>query len=235
MKRILLTLSIGIGALAILYLVLLCYPGPLFSVGYEYHQFEIHSNELIPEEIESVLDDVERRISNSELYSNTQKFSVYLCQSDWMYFLFSRNLNSGGICNFSLSRNVFIRECDIKSNQLIPPENWVFPLDDRPLSYFIAHELTHSMQSNMDRFMNLKVPGYIMEGYADYIAKSTEADMEAYWTKFYAGDPIMDPENGLYNKYHLFISYFIDQKCYTFSKLIEEKPDLDVLEALTIR
>jgi len=44
--------------------------------------------------------------------------------------------------------------------------------NDRPLSYFIAHEATHALQRKFDKWMLLKTPAYIIEGYADYIGKA---------------------------------------------------------------
>jgi hypothetical protein len=152
---------------------------------------------------------------------------LYLCNEDWRFKFFTRNGNAGGVVNFVISKNIFIRENEIATNRLIPPRKWKNPLTDRPLSYFIAHEAIHSLQRKYDRFLVLKVPVEIVEGYAEYIAKSPTRDMELLKEDWWGSAPTMDPSNGLYDKYHLYVGYLMEEKGYDFERLLEERPNID--------
>lgn len=223
-------LGLSIFVLLSFYGCILIFPEVLFAHTYTFRNFEVYSDRPISSDIESVLNDAKERITRSELYTDQQSFKIFLANERWRLALFTRNNNVGGVCHFNLTRNVFIRECDIASNSIVAPNSWKFPLKDRPLSYFIAHELTHSMQSRHDRWLNFKTPVHILEGYADYIGKSKEFDYDHYLSDFRNGEPIMNPENGLYNRYHLFVAYLIDRKKMTFQNIIEENPNLVLIE-----
>ena len=209
------------------YLFLLIFPNPLFAFKYDYKNFIVYADQPIPTEIEMVLEDVKKRIEQSELYSDQFKLKIFICHDSWRFFLFTRNKNAGGLVNGLISPNVFIRDSNIKTNEIIPPNGWMLLPKERPLSYFIAHELTHSLQSEYDPFMILKVPGYIMEGYADYIGKGNSIDYEVLKKQYLNKDFVMDPANGLYNKYHLYIAHLIEKRGLDFKQIIREKPALE--------
>jgi predicted metal-dependent hydrolase len=49
---------------------------------------------------------------------------------------------------------------------------------DRPLSYFIAHEAAHVMQSRrFGRLLSLRYPRWLVEGHADLVAKGEVASI----------------------------------------------------------
>ena len=216
-------------AIVLLYIGLLIYPNPLFSNKYTYENFTVYSDRVIPSEIESVLDKTKQLLSKSEIYHPTDQFYIYFCNSSWRFQFFGRNKNAGGVVMGILSGNVFIRIADIKADKIIPPNGWMFNQKERPLSYFLAHELTHSCQAFMDRFMILKVTGYIMEGYADYIGKANSFNYKRYCQEYLDQEAVMDPKNGLYNKYHLYIAYLMDKKEYTFEQIVAEQPELEAI------
>lgn len=230
MKRIKHGLSF-LGLTILAYILLLMWPNLLFSHQYQYQNFNIHSDKAIPLEIEKVLDDVVKRIQYSELYNKKDKFRIFICQKNWRFTLLTRNPKAGGVVNGILSSNAFIRSSNIETNALIPPSGWLYEAHLRPLSYFIAHELTHSMQSSYDRFMVAKVPPYIMEGYADYIGKRPAYNYELYKTQLLENHRKMDPANGLYNRYHLYIAYLMEIKGLSFVQILDQKPEIEVVLA----
>jgi len=155
----------------IAYAFAISYPEFLLKEKYQYKNFIVRSDKVIPTEIEGLLDKVSLNLSRSELYKDDMTFNIYFCHSKNLFAFFTRNKNAGGVVNGIISANAFIREADILNNEIIPSNGWLLSRHDRPLSYFLAHELTHSLQSKYDRFMIVKTEPFIMEGYADYIAK----------------------------------------------------------------
>jgi hypothetical protein len=215
-----------------IYFGLLRIPQSLFSYHYEFKNFKVYSDREIPKEIDIVLVDVLKRISKSELYEPTEKYAIFICNSGWRLALFTRDPNVGGLVNQGLSKNVFIREAFINENRIVSPikgKEIALPLE-RPLSYFIAHEITHSLQTKVDRFMMFTTPEYIVEGYADYIGKSIDFNYQEYFELFIKQDKIMNPSTGLYNKYHLIIAYLMDKKGMTFKEIVQSKMELEKVE-----
>lgn len=204
-------------------------PSTLFAHHYEYKNFSIYSDRQINADIEFVIDDAINRLKNSELYSESEEFSVYLCNDELRFAFFTRSTNAGGLVNFVLSPNIFIRESDVHSNELIPPKSWRYPMKDRPLSYFIAHEAVHSLQRGLNAFLPLNTPPEIIEGYADYIAKSPSSNLDMLLKNYSNDDPRMDPKNGLYDKFHLYIAILMERKGYTFHQILMEKPEIEIV------
>lgn len=220
--------SIGIlFGIGLAYIFLLISPSLLFSYTYKYQNFQVYADELIPTEIEEVLKDVDTRLKGSDLYEASDQFKIFICNEDWRFSFFTRNPKAGGVVNFGLSPNIFIRQSDIKKNRIIPPDGWMFAANERPLSYFIAHEATHSLQRKIDPLLNIKNPVYIIEGYADYIGKGKDFDFKKYKQRYIEGHPTMNPANGLYSKYHLYIAYLMEKKNYSFLDIVKEQPDLE--------
>lgn len=218
--------------LILAYFFLLVSPNMLFAHHHHYKNFDVHSDLFISNDIDSVLDDVINRISRSELYDSTDNFSIFICNSTWRLLLFTRSAGVGGLVNQGLSDNVFIRESEIAENKIISPtkgEEIALP-EERPLSYFIAHEITHVLQTKVDRFMHFTTPAYIVEGYADYIGKATHFEYDRYLNNFNRNDITMNPEIGLYNKYHLLIAHLMNKKGMTFREIVHKKIDMAQVE-----
>jgi len=227
MKKFLIGLTLVLFLAPVAYAVCLTNPQLLLKESYKYKNFTVHSDKAIPVEIENVLDKALANLSRSELYTPDFQFRVNICHSNNLFTFFTRNKNAGGVVNGILSDHAFIRECDIINNEIIPPGGWLLSRHDRPLSYFIAHELTHSLQSKYDRFMILKTEHYIIEGYADYIAKSDSYNFEHYKNLLINNDKLMNPANGLYNRYHLYIAYLMDKKEMRFIDILKQSPDME--------
>jgi len=214
------------------YLGLLLYPNFLFANHHQFKNFYIYSDQEIPNKIDKVLIDVLERIEQSELYENKDEFSIYFCNSKWRLLLLTRNSSIGGLVNQGLTDNVYIRASEIEKNKIVSPTKGqeIALVEERPLSYFIAHEITHGLQTKIERFMHITTPKYIVEGYADYIAKSTSFRYEKYLNDFLQNDITMNPTTGLYNKYHLLIAYLMDVKRLSFREIVNLKLEMESVE-----
>jgi hypothetical protein len=214
-------------AVIAIYVGLLIAPNMLFAHHIAYGQFSIYSDRPIDANISTVLDDVADRLSYSELYSESTQLNIYLCHDNWRFTLLTRNPNASGQVNFPVSANIFIRDCDIASNRLIPPDGWMYEMDSRPLSYFIAHESVHALQRGLDPFMIVNAPTHVIEGYADYIAKRPAFDFDEYAKLLMQNDPSMNPKNGLYKRFHLYNAILIDSLGMTFQDMVSGPLELE--------
>ena len=214
----------------LLYIGILLYPNPFFSHKYEYKNFTVYSDEPIVKEIELVLDDTQHRIEKSELYSPTDEHKIFICNATWRLALFTRNPQSGGAVN-PFSPNVFIRESDIKNNKIVK-EKEIYQAKTRPLSYYLAHEITHVMQHKISNIMPITTPKYIIEGYADYIGKEPDFHYDKFLQEYKENDFFMTIESGMYNRYHLLVAYFMDKKGMSFSEIVKKKLSMEEVEKL---
>jgi hypothetical protein len=66
----------------------------------------------------------------------------------------------------------------------------------------------------------------VVEGYAEYVAKSPTRDLLQLKEDFRNQAPSMNPANGLYDKYQLYIAYLMEEKGYRFPQIVQAQPDL---------
>src|SRR4029077_19837600 len=96
----------------------------------------------------------------------------------------------GGIMNY-LGGHVFLRESDMAHDRLISPRGTPVAAD-RPLSYFIAHEIVHDLEARaLPPLAFFRLPRWVSDGYADYVAR--DIDLDRALAGFKAGTPELDP------------------------------------------
>jgi hypothetical protein len=176
-----------------------------------------------------VLDDADRRITRSELFTPDQRFAIFLCNDNWRLALYSQRFSGrmGGATDSAFTGNIYLRRSDLALNRLIPAGGWTPALADRPLAYYIAHEATHTLQGQAFGPLNAVAwPHWLREGYADYVGKAGQFDVAANLAALKAGAPEMDwTRSGLYRRYHLEVAYLIDHKGESVRQLYAEKRD----------
>lgn len=207
---------------------LLAWPQPMFAHHATYRNYDVWSDRPIDPAIRTVLDDATRRLRRSELYDPAQRFRIFLCNDDWRLALYSQHFSSrmGGLADDWLTRNIYLREADIAANRLIPPWGELADPHVRPLSYFIAHEATHIMDSRrFGRLVALRYPAWVREGYADYVGKGGQFDYAANRKLLIAGSPLLDPaRSGLYRRHHLLVAYLLDRRGWSVDQLYNDSP-----------
>lgn len=209
------------------------YPQPLFAHRLEYRNYQIWSDRPIDPAITHVLDDATRRLRTSRLYDPQAPIRLFFCNEPWRMRLYTGKV--GGVADILLTRNIYLREADIAANRIIPPHGKLADARDRPLSYFIAHEATHIMQSRtFGRLLRLH-PQWLVEGYADYVAKAGDFDFEGNRRLLKKGDPRLDyGRSGLYRRYHLMVAHLIDGRGLSLAELFADPPDEEnVVRALS--
>ncbi len=220
-----------------LVLAVLIFPRPLFGYSMEHGNYRVRSDRPIVPAIAGVLDDATRRLSTSELYDPNVTFDLFICNEPWRLWLYSQSFNAsiGAVTDNWLTRNIYLREADVASNRLIPPRGRLADADVRPLSYFIAHEATHVMQSRtFGRLMKFRYPKWLIEGYADFVAKAGSFDFEENRRLLQEGDPRLDyARSGLYRGYHLMVAMLIEKEHHRIRELFSDPPNEDdVIRAL---
>jgi hypothetical protein len=180
-KSILIRTAVVIAMAVTAYLTLLGFPQPLFAYSLSADHLTLHSDQPFPKEsAERVLQLAAAKLAASPLYSAHQTYDIFVCNARWRQrLLFNRSYGVGGVAFYPLTRNVFLRDANIKDNQLISPLGTPI-LGVRTLDYFIAHELTHQLTGHaIGPVRYFQLPPYVREGYADYVGKGNSFNFEA--------------------------------------------------------
>jgi len=223
--------------LLVLYVLAACFPKPLFAYRVSYENYRVWSDRPIPAEITAVLDDVTRRLRTSSLHDRALPVEIFICNESWRLWLYGRSFHArmGGAADVWLTRQVFIRESDIPANRILPPgPRPVADAAHRPLSYFIAHEITHvDISRSFGRTIMLRYPQWLLEGYPDYVAKGGDFDYEENRALFAAGAVALDhARSGLYREFHLKVAHMLDKQGRTPQQVFANPPDEGALEAV---
>lgn len=234
MRSGLLYILAGLALVVAIALAIIWFPQPLFAYHLRYGAFDLWSDRPIPPQARGVLDEVARRLSSSPLWSPDQRFAVFVCNDNWRLALYSQRFSGkmAGVTDTIFTRNVYLRAADIAANRLIPPHAGA-DMSDRPLTYYLAHEFTHSMESRaFGRAPALRYPHWLLEGYADYVGKAGQFDYAKNLAALKAGSPQMDwRTSGLYRVFHLETSYYLDHKRMGVRELFAARPS----EAVALR
>jgi len=222
-----------------IYIGVSAFPQPMFANHTTYQNYEIWSDMPIPPQITQVLDDATRRLNTSDLYDKNSTIRIFFCNASWRLWLYGQHFSDqiGADADTWLTRNIYIRASDIASNQICAPGGGLIAdAEQRPLSYFIAHEATHIIESRQfGRLVSVTYPQWLMEGYADYIGKGGDFDFDENYHLFRTGNPLMDfQKSGLYRGFHLGISLLLNKKGQTARQIFANPPSERDLRELLI-
>jgi hypothetical protein len=216
----------------VVYMVVLLHPDPLFAHEARYGNIVLHASEPLPPEAIQVARRAHERITRSPYFVASDRYDVYLCQSPELYGFLSLKPGSGGVAQVYFGGNVFLRPSAVEEDRLIARSGNPVP-GDRTLTYYIAHELTHTMLARrIGRASYHSLAAWQQEGYADYVGKGGSFDFDAMRAAFRAGERELDPDrSGLYLRYHLLVAYALEHRALSPAALFEQRHDSAPFEA----
>ncbi len=220
-------------ALAVVYLALLFFPQPLFTYCHTWNNLVLYCDNPIPPRADAMLQDVQRRLDKCPFYTGHPRENIFLCDDAWRYKLLTNvHSSAGGNCYFFAPENAFLRKADVSRNVLFRKDGVTPSGPDRPLSYFIAHEITHGLTARFLGLAYLRLPAWKNEGYADYVGKGGDFDFKKNLGLFKEGDPSLDPHaSGLYLRYQLLVAELLDHRKLSVEEMLKGKEDQGQLEA----
>ena len=223
---------------AVVVVGLLLQPTALFAHNIRHAQFIVHSDRPLEEGWDVVLEDVQRRLATSDLYDADAEFRIFVCNEPWRLWLLTRNTAVGGFADTFATRNIYLREAVVAENRIVPPHETLADASVRSLSYFIAHEAVHVMQSrSFGRMVSPASPKWLVEGYADYVAKAGDFHFEENRQRLIEGDPLLSnayARRGLYRRYHLMVEQSFRTTELSVHQLFADPPrENNVLDSLT--
>lgn len=213
------------------YLVLLAYPQPLFA--HEVHRagLTIHATAPLPDAMHVTLERAVARLQRSPLFAAAGDIHVFICQNESVFALFARqNYRVGGVADWLVGQHAFLRESDLHNDRLISPSGTPVAAS-RPLSYFVAHEAMHiAVARTLGRARYSRLPQWVDDGYADYIAR--DIDYADALQKLKGAARELDPaRSGLYLRYHLMVAYLLERQRVPLGDLLANPPAREEVEA----
>jgi hypothetical protein len=227
--------AIAISLIVVTYVSLVVFPQTMFFNHITYQNYEIWSDRTIPPQINQVLDDATRRLRTSELYEPNQQINIFFCNDLWRLWFHTFDDQVAASTDTWVTNNIYVRPSDITANRFYAPDTKPIPdLIHRPLSYVIAHEVTHVIEAlQFKRPLKLRYPNWSIEGYADYIAKAGDFDFDENRRLLKLDSPLLDVHrSGLYRRFHLEVAYLIDKKGMTVRQLFNNPPQENELLAI---
>jgi hypothetical protein len=206
---------------------LLAYPQPLFAYSVADGRLELWSDQAFDADAgRRVLADIENRIRRAPLDHRDGVHRIFIVNEPWRArLLFLWNYGAGGVNYYPLTRNVFIRRSDIAAGRVLR-HSGEFVEAPRTLGYYGAHEIAHSLTGEaVGPIRYHRLPTWVREGLADYIALPDEHDLDTLQAKLAARDRTLDPQkSGLYARYRLMVALALEKQGWALDRLLDTPP-----------
>jgi len=215
--------SFVIAGMAAAYLVLLCFPQPLFAYSANYGNLTIHSREPLPPEIEAVVARANERLARVPFYNAERTRQIYLTGGSKMYALLSHKAYRSFANSVPFINNIMVNQTDVPSDRVVMNREI---RNSRSLSGVIAHEITHlAMRERYGTIAAVMLPTWKNEGYCEYIAGDTTMPIEEGIRRWRENPN--DDTDYRYIKYQLMVQYLLEKQKLSvddlFSQTFDEK------------
>ena len=197
-----------IAGLAIAYVLLLYFPQPLFAYSATYENFNIHSREPIPPEMETILKSADERLARVPFYSKERIRQIYLTGGFKMYALLSHKAYRSFANSVPLINNIMINQTDVPADRVFVNRE---KNNSRSLSGVIAHEVTYLfIRERYGTLQTTMMPTWKNEGYCEYIAGDTTIPFEE-GLRLWRDNP-NDDTAYRYIKYQAMVQYLLEKE-----------------------
>lgn len=223
--------SAGMALLA-LYVFLMVRPQILFAHSVTTQGITLYSRAPLPPEAATCVARAAALVRQSELAVASRSERVFICDSPWLFSLFSPTSGRAFAFSVPLTDNVFIAAADClrdEARSSAPRHNI------RSLSSVIAHEITHGLiRHHLGLLRGVRLPGWVAEGYCDYVARESSFPETEGRRLMTAGQTDLSASFWYFRDRQM-VRYLIDTKHGTFSDVVARANDADAVEAETIR
>jgi len=223
----------GIVFLGLIYILTLFFPQPFFKNKLTVGEVTVYSDEDIPTiKMTEILTTAQERVRKSVIYKKGVKQNIFVANNIWRWRYFSNRLSQvGGLNYVILTHPIFLRKVDIENNRLDGNSGKV-AAGDRTLDYFIAHEMTHTLEfQSMDWYKYPFQTNWVLEGYCDYVAHDSKSHEE------YLDHYINVAENTgakYYSRARTMVAYLLENEKINISDIWNKTNDYDSILKLAI-
>jgi hypothetical protein len=225
-RRTLLWAGAALATPVLLFCALLVWPDPLFAFSLGNGKIVVASDRPIPSAGgERFLRDCERLLERSALKPKARQYRIYVANEDWRQRLFFiPHPKAWGIAYYyGFGSAAFMSGADFEAGRVV---HWGYVgTPPRTLANLCAHELTHIIAWEHVGLARLRVPRWVWEGLADYVAMENRESFDELRNAL--GDrPVDIPmivKHGFYPRYRLLVTYFMEKKEWTIDQLLQTR------------
>lgn len=217
---------------------ILLYPEPLYGHHVDQGRLRLYSDRSFDaDKGRALLNDVERRLQAApvELRDPVSVYRIFVTNAEWRRRLvFLWVYGAGGVNYYPIAHSVFLRQGDVNTDRLFQTDGAPVAAP-RTLSYFAAHEIGHSLiGKRTGAVANWRLPAWIREGMADYIAFGGDVDIPALTKELLEGHRELDPKrSGFYARYRLAVAYLLTRERWSVDKVFRtQQPSTEVEQRL---
>ncbi len=216
-------------ALAVAYVLLLCFPQLAYGHELSYKNMTVASRTPVDESIRAVLENVEAKLAASPLDTPDVRPRIVLTGSSSEYAMLGLHVGGSSFGkSFAMlpTHNIFINRADARNDLVFrdAKEN-----NQRSLSGVIAHEVTHLLvRKHVGYWRNLTMPAWKREGYAEYVGGGSTLSYED-GVRLWKADPT-DATGYRYFKYMMLVKHLLESDRISVDDLFDREFDVERLE-----
>lgn len=226
-SRFVITVLVVLVSIVGIYVLPILFPNSFFEWSVSHANLTLSSDEYFePNAGRDVLARVRSKLEKNRLYDPEQSHAIFITNSEWRRRLFfSYVYGVGGVNYFPLTTNVYLSGAKVEENRLISPSGNIVD-SSRTLDYFAAHEIAHTLvKQRIGIVKHEQLPEYVREGIPDLIGKGESFSYTEALQDFLNEAPEMDrARSGLYYRYHLLVSYLMNEKGWNELMLMQAPP-----------
>jgi len=211
--------------------VLVAFPASVFSSSLTRGNITLHATEPLPKNAVAIVDEALARLRQSPLYEPSRSVDVFICRNDWRWLLYSGgNGRSAAVARVPFLHDVIVRGGDFTANRYQQAGGQLSPAE-RPMSYLLAHEVTHVLVADaLSLPEGYRVPAWLNEGYADYVAHEAKFDRVAA-LRALSGSSSPTRREGQYLPYMLLVAAGLERTPRVID-LLRAPPDRERLQTV---
>ncbi len=153
---------------ACLYVLFAFFPQLIFSHSIQVAGIRLYSMSPISEQAGGLLEQVQARLAQSELYQSGDTFKVFVCNSKTLYTLLAPGHRQTFGVSMPVTDNIILADADLRENvaRAFRPA-W----NTRSFTGVVTHEIGHSLvRRRISVFASITLPRWLSEGYSEYLA-----------------------------------------------------------------
>lgn len=210
------------------YLILLAHPQPLFAHSVTAHDITVYARHPLSPAAIDRLAEARALVNRSELAVPHRAEQVFVCDNPWLYRMFAPLAATSFAISQNFTDNIFIAEADMAADQATSSSG-----SRRPLSGVIAHEITHGLiRQRLGYWRPLWLPEWVVEGYCDYVARSSTLTDAEGRRLLVADQQPMSPALRYFRNRQM-VTYLIDQQYHSFNQVVARSGDEAQVAAAT--
>lgn len=216
----------------LLYFALLAFPQGLFAHTVTHQRVTIFSRAPLPPESATRIAEMMDLVQRSELAVPGRTERIFVCDSQWLFRLFSPLSPHSFAISVPVVDNIFVSEADLVRNVA---RSGAPRYNQRSFTSVAAHEITHGLiRHRLGLWRGYWMRDWVAEGYCDYVAGESSFPEAEGLKMLTAGRS--DPSRSFrYFTYRQMVRHLMDERKYSFRQVADAARDEEQVKAETIK